>query len=71
MTLKGYQDAGYKVNDDTGQIIKTDSSADFIIASGLPQLFPEDVSLIIPFKKWFDHRENERAVSIVLTRDIQ
>ena len=57
---EGYQDAGFKVNNDTGQIIKTDSSADFIIASGLPDLFPEDASLIIPFKKWFDHRENER-----------
>ena len=58
--IEGYQDAGYKVNNDSGQIIKTDSSADFIIASGSPLLFPEDVSLIIPFKKWFDHIENKR-----------
>ena len=58
--IEGYQDAGYKVNNDSGQIIKTDSSADFIIASGLPLLFPEDVSFIIPFKKWFDHIENKR-----------
>ena len=26
----------------------------------MPHLFPEDVSLIIPFKKWFDHTDNER-----------
>jgi (E)-4-hydroxy-3-methylbut-2-enyl-diphosphate synthase len=58
--IEGYQDAGYKVNNDSGQIIKTDSSADFIIASGSPLLFPEDASLIIPFKKWFDHIENKR-----------
>jgi len=58
--LEGYLDAGYKVNDE-GKTEKTDSSADLIIASGLPELFPEDVSLIIPFKKWFDHRENVRV----------
>ena len=57
---KGYLDAGYKVNDETGQIIKTDSSADLIIAKVLPRLLPEDVSIILPFKIWFDHRQNER-----------
>lgn len=57
---ESYLDAGYTLNEG-GMIAKTDSSADFIIASGLPDLLPEDVSLIIPFKKWFDHRENERV----------
>ncbi len=58
---EGYRDAGYKINDASGRIEKTDNSADFIIASGLPQHLPDDVSLIIPFKKWFDLRDNERV----------
>jgi (E)-4-hydroxy-3-methylbut-2-enyl-diphosphate synthase len=57
---QGYIDAGYMA-DDTVAIKKTDSSADFIIASDMPELFPEDVSLILPYQKWFDHRDNERV----------
>ena len=57
---EGYRDAGYKEDKESGQITKTDSSADFIIASGLPGLLPKDVSMILPYKKWFDHTESER-----------
>jgi (E)-4-hydroxy-3-methylbut-2-enyl-diphosphate synthase len=57
---ENYIDAGYRA-DDSGVINKTDSSADFIIASVLPEYFPEDVSIILPFKKWFDYRDNERV----------
>ena len=59
-----YRDAGYKVNGVTGGITRTDSSPDFLIASELPHLFPEDVSLILPYKKWFDHKENERILPL-------
>jgi (E)-4-hydroxy-3-methylbut-2-enyl-diphosphate synthase len=59
--MEGYLDAGYKINDNSSEVEKTDSSADFIIASQLPSLFPENVSIILPFKKWFDHMENERV----------
>jgi (E)-4-hydroxy-3-methylbut-2-enyl-diphosphate synthase len=55
-----YMDAGYSV-DVSGAVKKTDSSADFLIASDLPEDFPEDVSFILPFKKWVDHRDNERV----------
>jgi (E)-4-hydroxy-3-methylbut-2-enyl-diphosphate synthase len=57
---EAYFDAGYKVNDDSGQIKKTDCAADFIIAKGLPHVFPEGASIILPYKIWFEHRENER-----------
>jgi (E)-4-hydroxy-3-methylbut-2-enyl-diphosphate synthase len=57
---EAYLDAGYRVNDETGAIEKTDGSADFIIASRTTENFPEEVSFIIPFKKWFDFRENEK-----------
>jgi (E)-4-hydroxy-3-methylbut-2-enyl-diphosphate synthase len=57
---EAYLDAGFKSNQDSGQINKTDASADFIITKELPRLFPDDVSLILPFKKWFDYSKNER-----------
>ena len=56
----GYKDAGFDVNVKSGEIKKTDSSADLIIAKGCPEHIPEDVSLILPYKIWFDYRENER-----------
>jgi (E)-4-hydroxy-3-methylbut-2-enyl-diphosphate synthase len=59
LDIERYRDAGYKVNNETGQINKSDNSADFIIAKELPQLFPEDVSLILPYKKWFDHSKSK------------
>ncbi|MBK8881210.1 MAG: (E)-4-hydroxy-3-methylbut-2-enyl-diphosphate synthase [Bacteroidales bacterium] len=56
----GYQDAGFKPDKQTGEIKKTDTSADLIMASGLPGLIPEDVSLILPYKKWFGQIDNKR-----------
>ena len=56
-----YLDAGYKADEKTGEIKKTDGSADLIIASRTTETFPEEVSFIIPFKKWYDHRENEKV----------
>ncbi|MDO9340142.1 MAG: (E)-4-hydroxy-3-methylbut-2-enyl-diphosphate synthase [Bacteroidales bacterium] len=55
-----YKDAGYIVNTKTGEIKRTDSSADLIITKGCPENIPDDVSLILPYKIWFDHRDDER-----------
>ncbi len=56
----GYKDAGYSVNEYNGEIKRTDSTADIIIASGCPEKIPEDVLLVLPYKKWFDKRDNEK-----------
>ena len=56
----GYKDAGYIVNAKTGEIKRTDSAADLIIASKCPANIPDDVSLILPYKIWFENRDNER-----------
>ncbi|MCX6253078.1 MAG: (E)-4-hydroxy-3-methylbut-2-enyl-diphosphate synthase [Bacteroidia bacterium] len=56
----GYKDAGYGVNSKTGEIKRTDSSADLIIVSRCPENIPDDVSLVLPYKIWFDDRNNER-----------
>ena len=55
-----YQDAGYKLDEKTGVIIRSDNSADLIIAKKCPENIPEDVSLILPYKIWFEHRNNEK-----------
>jgi (E)-4-hydroxy-3-methylbut-2-enyl-diphosphate synthase len=57
---KGYHDAGFRTADESGEIRKTDNSADLIIVKELPGLFPDDVSLILPFRKWFDYSKTER-----------
>ena len=55
-----YKNAGFSVNTETKEIVKTDSSADLIISSNLPDNFPGNVSLIIPFKKWDIKTGHER-----------
>ena len=55
-----YLDAGLRVNRETLEIKRTDSSADLIMASGIPKLLPVDVSLVLPYKKWFGYRDDLR-----------
>jgi (E)-4-hydroxy-3-methylbut-2-enyl-diphosphate synthase len=55
-----YNDAGLKVNKETPEIRRTDNSADLIMVSVVPQILPGEVSLVLPYKKWFDHRDDLR-----------
>jgi (E)-4-hydroxy-3-methylbut-2-enyl-diphosphate synthase len=55
---ESYKDAGFSVNAKTGEIKRNDSSADLIIASRCPENIPDDVSLVLPYKIWFDNRDN-------------
>lgn len=57
---EGYKTAGFNVNEKSGEITKTDSSADLIIARSIPEIIPKDVSLILPYKIWFENREHEK-----------
>ncbi len=54
-----WQDAGYASGKETGELNRTDGTADFVIASGLPSVIPDDAALILPYKKWFVHSEYE------------
>jgi (E)-4-hydroxy-3-methylbut-2-enyl-diphosphate synthase len=54
-----YNDAGFSVNKLTGEVKRTDNSADLIIASVCPELIPADVRIILPYKIWFSNRENK------------
>jgi (E)-4-hydroxy-3-methylbut-2-enyl-diphosphate synthase len=55
-----YVDAGYIKDPGTGEIKKTDSAADLIIASECPEIIPDEALLILPYKKWFNNRDNEK-----------
>ncbi len=52
-------EAGFRLNGKNGIIERTDSSADFIIAKNCPENIPDDVSIILPYKMWFDRQENK------------
>jgi (E)-4-hydroxy-3-methylbut-2-enyl-diphosphate synthase len=56
----GYKDAGYGEDIITGEIKRTDGSSDLIIVKSCPENIPEDVSLVLPYRIWFDKRENDR-----------
>ena len=47
-----YSDAGFRVNDETLEVRRTDGSADLVMASGFPKMLPVEVSLVLPYKKW-------------------
>jgi (E)-4-hydroxy-3-methylbut-2-enyl-diphosphate synthase len=48
----GYRDAGYTEDTMTGEIKKTDSSADLIIIKKCPDTIPAEVSLILAYRIW-------------------
>ena len=55
-----YRDAGFSIGENPEAITKTDSSADFIIAREAPRIIPGNAAIILPYKKWFEHTENEK-----------
>ena len=55
-----YKEAGFSVDTMTGEIKRTDSSADLIIVKNCPEKIPEDVFLVLPYRLWYDKRETDR-----------
>ena len=53
-----YSKAGYITDSVSGEIKRTDGSSDLIIVKNCPESIPEDVSLVLPYKMWFDKRDN-------------
>ncbi len=64
LSPESYEDAGFTVNRETGEINRTDNTADIIIASACPDSVPEDALLVIPFKKWFDKTDNKKVLPL-------
>ena len=55
-----YTDAGFIPDTQSGRIKKTDSSADMILTSIIPEVIPDDASVILPYKIWMEHHNQER-----------
>jgi (E)-4-hydroxy-3-methylbut-2-enyl-diphosphate synthase len=61
LNIEAYKDAGYAVDKESGSLVKSDGAADLIITSGCPEVIPEAVSLILPFRIWLTNRNVERV----------
>jgi (E)-4-hydroxy-3-methylbut-2-enyl-diphosphate synthase len=59
-----YKDAGFQTNIETGEIVGTDSSADLIIASGVPENIPGDVKLCVPYGIWSEQNDKEKIYPV-------
>jgi (E)-4-hydroxy-3-methylbut-2-enyl-diphosphate synthase len=60
LDIQAYINAGYSQNDATNEIKNTDGSSDLIIVKNCPEKIPDDVSLILPYRMWYDNRGNDR-----------
>jgi (E)-4-hydroxy-3-methylbut-2-enyl-diphosphate synthase len=60
LDAEGYKNAGYNTDPVTGEIKKAEGSADLIIVKNCPDKMPENVSLVLPYRMWYEKRENER-----------
>lgn len=52
--------AGYSEDKSTGEILKTDGSADLIIGKNCPDNIPSEASIVVPFRIWHEKRERDR-----------
>ena len=59
-----YSKAGFIVNLLTAEVTRTDSSADLIISKEPPELIPDDVLIVLPYKKWFEKKDDERMLPL-------
>jgi (E)-4-hydroxy-3-methylbut-2-enyl-diphosphate synthase len=55
-----YKDAGYTQDVNTREIKKTDGSADLLIIRSCPEKIPEEVLMLMPFRVWFDNKDNHK-----------
>jgi (E)-4-hydroxy-3-methylbut-2-enyl-diphosphate synthase len=56
-----YKDAGNIEDENTGKITRTDGAADLIIVGKCPDIIPDEISLVLPFREWIVHKEMERC----------
>jgi len=56
---EAYLRAGFRTDEKSGEIKSTDNSADLLITAEHPETIPDDVRLIVPYKKWLENSEKE------------
>ncbi len=52
-----FAEAGFQTDEVTGEIIKSDGSADIIISVKVPEKIPGEAVIAIPFKEWLKNRK--------------
>jgi (E)-4-hydroxy-3-methylbut-2-enyl-diphosphate synthase len=55
-----YKAAGFNADVKTGEIKRTDTSADLIITRSCPDNIPDDTFLILPYKIWYENSGNDK-----------
>ena len=60
LNVSSYKKAGYREDKSSGEIKKTDGSADLIIAKNCPNEIPSDAIIVVPFRIWQEEKEPER-----------
>jgi (E)-4-hydroxy-3-methylbut-2-enyl-diphosphate synthase len=61
LNIEAYKDAGYTEDIKSGALVKSDGAADLLITTACPEIIPEQVTVVLPYKIWFSNREKERA----------
>jgi (E)-4-hydroxy-3-methylbut-2-enyl-diphosphate synthase len=61
LNIEAYKDAGYTEDKMSRSLIKSDGAADFIITTTPPPSIQDQVSLIMPFKLWFENKRRDRV----------
>ena len=56
----GYLKAGFTADTITGEIKKSDNSADLILVKDSPEIIPENVFIVLPYRIWYQKKENDR-----------
>jgi (E)-4-hydroxy-3-methylbut-2-enyl-diphosphate synthase len=64
VNVKTYIDAGYEENAKSGEIEKTDGSADLLIVKSCPERIPAGVFLLLPYRMWIDKKENPQLLPL-------
>ena len=59
-----YDHAGFRIDESSGEIIKTDGSADLIIAANIPEIIPENVIVAVPYKIWRNSERKKECVPL-------
>ena len=58
--IETYKKVGYISDPVTSEIKKTDGSVDLLILKNCPEKIPDNVSVIIPYRMWYEKRGTER-----------
>jgi len=61
LNMEAYIDAGYSKDKESGSLVRSDGAADLIITRDCPEVIPEQVSLVVPFRIWLTNKNKERV----------